>query len=137
MMEGYATARAAGLTVGSRRSDLGWVGVLRRGRKVLVECGHGHHNRDESTKANGTSARDCVSELIRAATFPPFKEEAAERILTAWQNLSRAGFVVPVSTIERVKAEGPVKVREYERVVAKVAAFLPSTPLPYTPTRML
>jgi hypothetical protein len=118
-----AALAAAGLAIGNRRDDDRFVGVLRRGRAVVVECGHRHANRDVSTKANGVSASDCARELVQAALRPSVVEYRVEQIGAAWQRLGR-GFAAPASVIEAAKAKAPADVAEYRAKVAEVAALL-------------
>lgn len=59
------TTTAPRFTIGTATGDAGYTGVLRRGRRVLFDCGHSHRNRDISTGVNGASARDCVIDLVR------------------------------------------------------------------------
>lgn len=63
------------LTVGTAGEPGGYAGVVRRGRAVVFECGHRHTNRDQSTGLNGTSARDCVCDLVRSARFAQYGDD--------------------------------------------------------------
>jgi hypothetical protein len=95
--------------------------VLRRGRTIVIECGHVHRNRDESTRSAGTSASDCVRELVRASSRPKLVEHNAERITTAWMRL---GLWVLPSTREIVRHDAPAAVAFYRGKVAAIAAEL-------------
>ncbi len=113
---------AAGLTIGTRRTDdERYVGVLRRGRTIVVECGHSHHNRDTSTRTSGTSASDCMRELVQASSRPKLVEYNAEQIATAWMRLGP--WVLP-STRDIVRHDAPVAVAFYRGKVAAVVAAL-------------
>lgn len=120
-----AALAAAGLTIGTRRAELGHVGVLRRGREIAAECGHPHTNRDTSSRTGGTSAADCARELVRAARRPRLAESRAAEIAGSWRKLtSSRGFAVPSSAIERAKAEAPQDAAAYCGRVAAVAELL-------------
>jgi hypothetical protein len=58
------------LRIGTSVADDQWTGALRQVRTVVVSCSCRHDNRDETTRAHGLSARDCITSLIRAARFP-------------------------------------------------------------------
>jgi hypothetical protein len=118
----------AGLRIGTRRDDGGrngrdiaYVGVLRRGSRIVVECGHRHTNRDASTRTGGTSASDCIRELARAALRPNFLEHQAQQIATAW---TRLGPHVTTTTREKARADAPANVAAYRALVAKVATLI-------------
>lgn len=68
------------LTIGTTSGDAGYSGVLRRGRRVVFECGHAHRNRDISTGVNGTCARDCITDLVRTVRLPTFATSYRERL---------------------------------------------------------
>lgn len=120
--EHRAALEAARLTIGTSRADTGaYVGVLRRGRAIVLECGHVHHNRDTSTRSGGTSASDCVRELVLAARRPVFAEHRAQQIATAWQRLGSWGTA---STVERARAAAPGEVATFRELVARAAEML-------------
>lgn len=41
-----------------------WYGLIKAGKEEVFVCPHCHHNRDISTKTNGTSAVDCVRAIV-------------------------------------------------------------------------
>lgn len=53
------------LTTGYRGKSGSWTGVAKLDGKVVVECGHGHTNRDQGSR---NSAVECVRSLLIAAT---------------------------------------------------------------------
>jgi hypothetical protein len=129
---------AGGVTVATRHGERGGhVGVTRRGREVLVECGHLHINRDVSTKASGTSASDCIRQIVRAASFAPLAEQTAAAVANSWRPFADCGSYVPTSTIDRARAEAPAQVAADLELVAAVAALIgvgeATTPSPGRP----
>ena len=115
-------ARAQQARPGSRRAgDRRFVGVVRRGRTVLAECGHEHTNRDWTTGANGTSATDCARAIIAGAANPATAEQHANRLRNAWLALTtQAGFVAPASTIAAAKADAAAAADAYLAAVARI-----------------
>jgi hypothetical protein len=85
----------ADLRIGTSLIEGRWTGVLREGRKVVLTCGCGHHNRDESSRRNGRSARDCITALLKAARYPEYAAHvesgirgSAESYLRSWGTTS-------------------------------------------------
>lgn len=125
MAQHASTTRAQTIRASYRRSgESGWTGVVRLGRMELVECGHTHANRDMTT-ARGEAATVCARMILRGAQLDATAQHRAAAIRTAWQRLtSAAGFAVPVSTIEKAKADAPKAAAAYLAKVAVVRAAL-------------
>ncbi len=51
------------LVVGHKCDGDRYVGVIRRGKKVVWTCPHRHVNRDQTT-SHATAARDCASRVL-------------------------------------------------------------------------
>lgn len=50
---------------GYKKVAAAWQGVIRNAQNEIIwECLHRHHNRDQSTQANGVSATDCAKQAI-------------------------------------------------------------------------
>lgn len=95
--------------IGTRRTTLAdstyrYTGVITAGTTTLADCGHQHRNRDQTTRTGGTSARDCITLLLRATVLPALAEQLTTEAANAWQALTR-GFGAPADTIARAKAE--------------------------------
>lgn len=41
-----------------------WVGVIRRGKKIVWRCPHVHNNRDQYSRSNGASAFNCATTAL-------------------------------------------------------------------------
>lgn len=110
----------ASVTIGTRRApadddsgDYYYTGVLRHNGKVIAECGHYHANRD-MTGRNGTSASDCMRYTVRATIVPALRDSTAEKLRTAWQQLTAgAGFTFPKQTVARAKEDAEAEARAY------------------------
>lgn len=130
-LEGKAKriAATAGLTVGTRRDNTGGVfrytGVLRRGRRVVAECGHTHLNRDITT-GRSRAAAECIARQIIAAGDNTFAGHEVAAIRIGWQYLTR-GFSAPADTIANAKAECAAEADAYPAKLAALTALLDST----------
>ncbi|MEU7591268.1 hypothetical protein AB0A95_33850 [Micromonospora sp. NPDC049230] len=115
-------ARAQQARPGSRRAgDRRFIGLVRRGRAVLVECGHEHTNRDWTTGANGISAVDCARRIIAGAARPATADRYATETRNRWLALTgQAGFVHSAATIEAAKATAAADAAAYLAAVAAV-----------------
>lgn len=101
--EAPATRRPQHLLVaGTQRDEDSYTGVVRLARKVIVECGHRHTNRDITTKANGRSARDCADRLLRAAHRPAYAEEVIAALRNAWMQM-RGPWATTAGQLQRAK----------------------------------
>jgi hypothetical protein len=58
----------ATLRASYRQRGQNWEGVVKDGKRIVAECGHSHHNRDQSTGWSGTCAMDCARKLLRSLT---------------------------------------------------------------------
>lgn len=116
------------LTIGTRRVTVAggyrYIGQLRDGRAVLVECGHEHDNRNQSTRTSGESATDCMVMTLRATALPALREDRINGYQAAWQRLTRNPFGVPASTIEAAKADSACAADAYAHLVDHVAGIL-------------
>lgn len=129
-----APAKAVRLIIGT---TAGYNGVLRRGRRVLFDCGHGHTNRDESSGLNGTSARDCLTRLVRATRSPELVREHHDRLRSGghraaaragslrgaeqtreWAEQAREAFDAQVAELCRLIGDEPVFTRAGAVVLA-------------------
>lgn len=117
-----AAARAAAPRAGSRRvGDRAYVGVVRRGRAIVAECGHEHTNRDWTTGANGTSATDCARAILAGAANPTTAEHHATRLRNAWTALaSAAGHAYPASVIAAAQVTAAAGADSYLSAVSTV-----------------
>lgn len=113
---------------GSRRVEGGngreywYVGVVRIGRKALVECGHQHTNRDWPGR-HGTSATGCAREIIDGAARPETAEHYAQRRRQAWTALTRtAGHTHTAGTVQAAKDTAAANALEYLAAVDIVRA---------------
>lgn len=128
------------LRAGTRRDGDEYVGVLREGRRIVIECGHRHRNRDLTYPSSGISARDCIGRVVAGAGRMIAERDYADKYRGAWQNLTRGtGFTCPPSVIEDAKVssaadadaylEKVAKVREIEGIEPKPIPVLPRLPL--------
>jgi hypothetical protein len=99
-----AAAAPVGLRPGSRRvpgtngRDFAYIGLVRDGHTVIVECGHTHNNRDW----NG--ATDCARAILAGAANPNVAAATAETIRYRWTGLTRAaGHTHGTATITAAK----------------------------------
>ncbi|MCX5070768.1 hypothetical protein OOJ91_33530 [Micromonospora lupini] len=90
------------LVPGTQRDEDRYTGVVRLGRKVVVECGHRHTNRDMTTKTNGRSARDCADRLLRAAHRPAYAAEIITASRNAWMQM-RGPWATTAAQLQRAK----------------------------------
>jgi hypothetical protein len=77
-------AAVAGVKNSKGRGSM-WVGVVRDNGKVVAECGHLHHNRDQDTSLRGPSAMSCAYSLLGEVTGDP---KAAARQRYPWMQVS-------------------------------------------------
>lgn len=115
------------LNPGTRRVQMAdgtfrYVGQVRCGGDVVAECGHEHRNRDMSSKTNGTSATDCVRDIINGAQLTSAAEYIADRIRTRWQRTSAAGFVAPREPAGAAEQRCAAAAAAYLDAVAKARA---------------
>lgn len=119
-MTGTTTATRTlrlGTREAARGTGGGWEGVLRDGRKVILTCGHRHHNRDTSTQASGVSARNCIATLLKSARYPGYAAQVAGQIRNSVNGYVRA-YATTASHAERLRANAS----------EAAAAFLASLP---------
>jgi hypothetical protein len=117
------------IRVSYRRDGERWVGVLRAGARVIVECGHPHENRDMTTAAGGESAKVCARAILRGAELPASAEDRADRQRRAWQRLTEGGgFAYPAGMVEKVQADCQVRADDYLTRVATVRDALRTYP---------
>ncbi|WP_043737500.1 hypothetical protein [Nocardia asiatica] len=94
--------------------------VLRRGRTIVADCGHLHPNRDQSSSSN-SSARDCITLLVRAAGDPDL---LAERQSAAARNTeSFIRFARPLEADE-IRADAERERTRFADVVAALRALI-------------
>jgi hypothetical protein len=130
-----------GAVVGTRRVESAagftYVGVLRRGRDILAECGHEHANRSVSTKTNGRSAADCMRDVLHGAWLPAAATAHADGFRNGWLSLTRStGFVTPKDVIDRAKTSCAERADAYLALVDTVRGLLvsdPGAPIRLTP----
>jgi hypothetical protein len=103
------------IRVSYRRDGDQWVGVLKdSANATIVECGHTHTNRDMTTTTGGEAAQVCARMILLGARNQHTADSRARGYRTAWLSLtSTAGFAVPASVIEKVRAEGPARAAAY------------------------
>lgn len=117
------------LRLGTRRLDDGrYEGVLRRGTKTVAACGHRHHNRSESSRANGTSAWHCARGLAMAARHPGYAAQAAARIRNSLSGYIRA-YAVSASDAERLRASAAAQAAEFLASLPAVAVVIGNEPV--------
>lgn len=122
-----------GAAVGTRRVEAAdgysYVGVLRRGRDILAECGHEHTNRGVSTKTGGRSAADCMRDVLHGAWLPAAATAHADGYRNGWLSLTgNAGFITPRDVIDRAKAACAERADAYLALVDTVRGLLISDP---------
>jgi hypothetical protein len=110
------------VTIGTRRAGDRYVGVLRTGKTELAACGHEHINRDQ-TGRGGTSARGCITEIVRATMRPALRDHLVAQTRRRWQTLGR-GFQVPASTITRARIEAEQDAGKLDQLITEVAELL-------------
>lgn len=113
------------IRVSYRRADDGerWVGVLREGRTIVVECGHEHDNRDVTTSGS-IGAQVCAGEILDGSRRPATADYVADRKRTAWQRINTgAGFVQPAGWLDKAKSACAESAADYLTRVAAVRAF--------------
>lgn len=94
---------------------------LRCDGKSLVECGHEHHNRDQS---GGTSASDCIRCQIRATRLPSMVGYMVDKAATSWQSLTRGPWPAPTATVEAAKADSAREAAALPDRIAQLAAAI-------------
>lgn len=100
-----------------------WIGLLRVAGTVLVECGHAHINRDDSSATAGEAARVCARMILAGARRPAVAAGRAEQMRNAWARLAGdAGFAAPASVIEKAKVESADRATAYLALVDQVRA---------------
>jgi hypothetical protein len=60
------------LRVSHRGGPGGYMGVIKEGKRVVWECGHWHHNRNQSTYTNGESATACAGLMMALVRDPAY-----------------------------------------------------------------
>jgi hypothetical protein len=58
-----------------------WTGVVRDGKKIVVECGHLHPNRD-SASTYKTAAMQCMQQQVKTALWPHVRKHYPANALT-------------------------------------------------------
>lgn len=111
-----------------------YVGVLRVGRRVVLECGHRHRNRDVTTRVNGRSARSCVEDLVAAAGRPALADERARKIRDAWSDAPVGGWQVTRAQLDRFRTGAASDAEEYLRRVERARELVAAHPA--APTRV-
>ncbi len=114
-----------GIRIGIRQCDGAWTGVLRQGRRIVVECGHRHSNRDWSTKASGTSASDCIRYAVRGARLPAVAASIAAQLRDGWKALAGRTYI-GATTAARFRERGERDAAAYEAAVTATRALLAS-----------
>lgn len=115
-----ATTTSTTVRAGTRRElTERYTGVLRTGSQIVAECGHTHTNRDISGRRN-PSARDCITDVIRAAQKPELAIVHAAQIRLSWE---RAG-AVSAAGVERDKAAAEQAALDYEALIIRVRELL-------------
>lgn len=122
--------RAAGVKPGTRRTtgaggrDYRYIGIVRVGRTVIVECGHEHANRDWP-RSGDPGATGCARDIIDGAANPALAERRATKRARAWENLTRStGFTTPAGTIAAAKTTAAADAAAYLATVDTVRAAL-------------
>lgn len=106
---------------GDEHTGFRYTGVLRHRGRIVIECGHTHHNRDISTRVNGEAASVCARMILRGAQNPATAEHTASNFRTAWMNLTRGtGFQVPKSVIEGAQQRSQKNAEDYLEKVAEI-----------------
>jgi hypothetical protein len=114
--------------IGTQSGDAGYSGVLRSGRRIVFECGHSHRNRDISTGVNGTSARDCVTDLVRTVRLPTFATSYRDRLRgNAERAIARMGMSAHTAARWREWAREDLATFEAQRT--ELAAILNDAPV--------
>jgi hypothetical protein len=116
------------LRIGTRADGDLWTGVLREGRKVIVSCGCRHHNRDQSTKASGRSARDCATSLVRAARFPDDAQRTRQATLRGPEDYLRT-WQASAGTAERMRRAAAEAAEAFTARLPEVAALIGNRPV--------
>jgi len=117
------------LRLGTRRLDDGrYEGVLRRGTKIAAACGHRHHNRSESSRANGISAWHCARSLARAARHPGYAADEAARIRNGLNGYIRA-YAVTASAAERLRGTAAAQAAGFLASLPAIAAAIGNEPV--------
>jgi hypothetical protein len=120
----------ATIRIGTRRDEGGrddrdytYVGVLRQGRRVIAECGHQHKNRDHSSRFGGTSALDCITDIVRASRDQHFADQLINQVRTRNSGDGGAGFQVSAATLAEWRARDAADAAKLADVIAAVAAL--------------
>lgn len=116
------------LRIGTRRADDRYEGVLRDGTKIVLACGHRHHNRDESSRTNGRSARHCIRALVMAARFPEFADSERRAMLAGPAEFLRA-WGTTASQAQRMHEAAARQTDEYMASLPAVADLIGNRPV--------
>lgn len=129
-MTGTRAPAVAGsvLRIGTSLDGGSWTGVLRQGRKTVVACGCRHHNRDETTKANGLSARDCITSLVRAARFPADADRQRRAILRGPEHYQRV-WQASAGQVARMRRQAAEAAEAFTARLPEVTALIGNLPV--------
>lgn len=108
------------IRISTRRDGDRYIGVLRQGRSIVIECGHLHAHRDFDTYS-GTAARKCITDIVRASRDETFAADLIDKTRT---RSARAGLAaVSAATVERWKAADADDADALVQLIATVRAF--------------
>jgi hypothetical protein len=117
------------LRIGTRRTGSGrYEGVLRDGKQIVATCGHGHQNRDESSRTNGISARHCIRLTVMSARCPDVAERARKGILAGPNAYLRSWDATPAQ-VQRMHAAAQRQAAEFMASLSRIAVEIGNRPV--------